>query len=119
MWRKMKKDIQGSSIVSVIVAFVILLLGLSMITTAVSATLNVYNRATGIRRDAEGAVAAYYLEEYSDDEITVKKDIVFTLRSADQPDFVAQFEGEYRIYSYPSRFGNGAFDLYHFQRTGQ
>lgn len=70
----MKNNTKGSTLVSTMVAFVILMLGLAMVTTAVVATTSSMGKANISRQLVHKAENAYYRDE---DELNREKKIQY------------------------------------------
>ena len=60
--KKLLADKKGTSIVSVMVAFSILMLGILMMTTSTTVSLKLINESGAKRKVIESAVEAYYLK---------------------------------------------------------
>ena len=67
------RQTQGSSLVSVIVAFVILTLGILMVTTAVKVSLDVTNQALLNRSAVEEALEAFYTGGKGDEKADISE----------------------------------------------
>ena len=61
--KKLLADKKGTSIVSVMVAFSILMLGILMMTTSTTVSLKLINESGAKRKVIESAVEEYYLKE--------------------------------------------------------
>lgn len=60
---KLLKNKKGSSLISTIVAFAILMMGIAAFTTAVVTSLKVSKEAESVRQDVQESVVKYYKEE--------------------------------------------------------
>lgn len=63
----MLKNTKGASLVSTIIAFAVLMIGLAGFTTAVFSALNISRKGTDIVRTAENAQIEFYTEDISAD----------------------------------------------------
>ena len=112
MVRRILKSQAGTSIVSVIAAFVILMIGISMMTTAIMVSQNISNNSLKIRQLTEEALAAYYMGECAEES----QEMNFTIQPAEgtQAAVYAQFKGIFTTYTYTTASGTERFLLYHF-----
>lgn len=106
------QDKRGSSIVSVITAFALLLLGISLFYTAMTVSLNLIGKAQTLRLTVDEAMAAYYTQE-RDFEAVFADEIYF--ESSDEAGSSRGFaiDGECRRFTY-RKDGGPAFVLYAF-----
>lgn len=71
---RLLKNRKGSSMVSSIAAFAILIIGLGIFTTSITASFNSINQATKIKKDIDKSMENYYLEDGSGDDVLVNSD---------------------------------------------
>lgn len=111
MFKKYLKDQRGISMISVIAAFVILMMGILMTAGAITTAARVSGEALQMQKDTDAAVAAYYQEtgDCSSDKVTI------TIRQKKSPaEGLAQFEGAQETYIYTSPMGK-TFSLHSFR----
>jgi hypothetical protein len=105
------KGQSGTSMVSVMAAFVILMLGILMTTVAIHTAARVSGGASRLQRDVDRAVADYYLEteDYTSDKVTI-----IIQQKGNPAAGIAKFEGVKETYVYPLSTGKH-FSLYSFR----
>lgn len=92
----MKKNTKGSSMISVIVAFVILMLGMGMVYTSIMFSKNLTAKAVQVRKKAEDTMASYYRGTGTVDP-ALSKYTDFTLKEKRGKEI--KFGGRYTVYT--------------------
>lgn len=100
-WKKILKDKSGTSIVSVMAAFVILLVSLSMVSTATLSAMKVAARSSELRKELEHCMEARYLGDAGEGEIEeISHETSFTLTDDKTAGLTAQIPGKMTEFHY-------------------
>lgn len=121
-WMAAKKLLQnekGSSIVSVMAAFFILLMGLSMVTTATMTAMRTTAKSAHVRRQTEKCMEVYYLNQSGEDVTRKQHPTTFMLKDGSH---TAQIPGQLTEFQYRTQNvdgGDETFVLYCFENIGE
>lgn len=107
-------DEKGSSIVSVMAAFIILLIGLSMVTTATLSAMRTTANSAKIRRQTEECMEAFYLGSGAD---TDKKEFPTTFTLEMESGSSAQIPGQLTVFECTPEGQEDPFVLYVFENV--
>lgn len=113
------KNKKGSSMVSVIVAFVLLLIGLSMFGTAMFVTLRITRTAQDIRNGTEKAMESYYTDPGGGSTSLFENKKIYFAPDEDSGTYGFYVEGTAKDfeYNYTDDAGDSqTFHLYTFER---
>lgn len=117
--RNLLRDEKGTSIVSAMTAFIILLIGLSMVTTATLTAIRVTSRSAQIRKQTEKCMEAYYLGGSEEGITKEAHPTAFTLTDGSN---TAQIPGQLSEFTYKMQNIDGeeeSFILYYFENAGE
>ena len=106
---------KGSSIISVMAAFFILLMGLSMVMTATTTAMRTTAKSAHVRRQTEKCMEAYYLGAEGEEITTKQHPTTFTLSEGTHS---AQIPGQLTEFLYRTENMDGreeTFVLYSFE----
>lgn len=115
-----KLDKKGMTLVEVITAFVILLIGMSALIHATTASLKIINKSQEIQREADAAVLEYYKTEGKGGGETAAEEIAVTLKPAEGGEAGKMKMKLHTYKSSPDNDNNleGGRVLYYFQTGG-
>lgn len=111
---------KGMTLVEVITAFAILLIGMSALIHATTASLKLINKSQEIQREADAAVSEYYQSEGKDGEGAPVEDIIVNLRPTEGGEAGSMKMKLHTYKSSPDNDNNleGGRVLYYFQTGG-
>lgn len=114
-----RRNQKGSSLVSVMAAFFILLMGLSMVTTATISALRTTAKSEHVRRQTEACMEAYYLDNGGTDVTRTAHPTTFSLTDGTD---TAQIPGQLVEFEYRAANPEGQqerFVLYCFENVSE
>lgn len=111
---RLLRDKKGSSIVSVMAAFIILLIGLSMVTTATLSAMRTTAASARIRRQTEECMEAFYLDNGADTE---RKEFPTTFTLEKEDGSTARIPGQLTVFECKIEGQEDAFVLYAFENV--
>lgn len=113
IWKNIIKDRKGMTLVEVLVAFAILLMGIAFLYKSTVMSLNQIRKARLVQEQSDQAVSEFYEKKAA--ESSEKQMVVMTVKKQDSDDVVAQWGLEVQVGEAKSSDG---YFIYSFGQEG-